>query len=49
MRFLKETPYTQAEADAAVGVGVHSFVAKALKTKQEEEMGQKEMEVDAEL
>lgn len=49
MRFLKETPYSQAEADAAAGVGVQSFITKALKAKEEEELGQKEMEVDVEL
>jgi len=49
VRLLKETPYSQAEADAAVGAGVQSFITKALKAKEEEELGQKEMEIDAEL
>ncbi|RPB25525.1 hypothetical protein L211DRAFT_782832 [Terfezia boudieri ATCC MYA-4762] len=49
VRFLKEAPYSQAEADAAVGVGVQSFTAKVLKAKKEEELGQKEMEIDIEL
>ena len=45
---MKETPYSQAEADAAAGVGVNAFIAKAVEAKKEEELGQKEMEIDLE-
>lgn len=45
---MKETPYSQAEADAAAGVGVNAFIENAVKAKKEEELGRKEMEIDIE-
>ncbi|KAI5790722.1 hypothetical protein DFH27DRAFT_614183 [Peziza echinospora] len=49
MRMLKEDPYTIEEANAAVGQGVKSFIESRRKAKEAEELGQKPMEIDAEM
>ncbi|KAF8458231.1 hypothetical protein BDZ91DRAFT_743305 [Kalaharituber pfeilii] len=48
VRLLKETPYVQAEADAAAGIGVMTFITAQRNAKLEEELGGREMEVEVE-